>query len=526
MMGKILEKPVVVILLLLVLSIYLFFFHSGRMALTDPDETFYAQAAKEMIQKGEWLTPMLYGKPQFEKPILFYWLLEASYKAFGINEFAARFPSGLFGFLGLAAIYLLGRLLFNNRVGVFSAIALATNLEYLMLANACVTDMALSTLMLLGVLFFFYGQIRKKDYFYVLSSAAFAFAALTKGPIGILLPCFIIFVYLLLTKDSALLKKLKPILLSSVVFVLIALPWYIVMYKLHANSFLDEFFGFHNITRFLTPEHKIGSGIYYNIPIVFGGFFPWSAFLPFGFWQMFKSKERRASLFILLWFFIIFIFFSVSSTKLPTYIFPSFISLALIVGKLWDDFLNKHNEKWFFFGMRLSYFLLLSATALSLIGAYIFIRMDYPEIVPGMLIAGLFLVLGMGLSLIAFLAKKFLAVFILVAYSVALILYPVVTLALPLLEGYETDRPVCGIIMSHYKEGDVIASEKDFRPGVAFYTGVIPAYLSNSSNLLSYIREGRTVWGVLKQKNIVEDMNIVYKRGKKRLVTNSKEKAT
>ena len=338
MMGKILEKPVVVILLLLVLSIYLFFFHSGRMALTDPDETFYAQAAKEMIQKGEWLTPMLYGKPQFEKPILFYWLLEASYKTFGINEFAARFPSGLFGFLGLAAIYLLGRLLFNNRVGVFSAIALATNLEYLMLANACVTDMALSTLMLLGVLFFFYGQIRKKDYFYVLSSAAFAFAALTKGPIGILLPCFIIFVYLLLTKDSALLKKLKPILLSSVVFVLIALPWYIVMYKLHANSFLDEFFGFHNITRFLTPEHKIGSGIYYNIPIVFGGFFPWSAFLPFGFWQMFKSKERRASLFILLWFFIIFIFFSVSSTKLPTYIFPSFISLALIVGKLWDDF--------------------------------------------------------------------------------------------------------------------------------------------------------------------------------------------
>jgi len=146
-------------------------------------------------------------EPQFEKPILFYWLIEISYKIFGINEFAVRFPCALFGFLGLVGIYLLGRILFNNRAGVFSAVVLATSLEYLILSIGCVTDMTLFTLFLFGILFFFYGQIKKKDYFYLLSSAAFALATLTKGPIGLLLPASIIVLYLALTKKLAIFKK-------------------------------------------------------------------------------------------------------------------------------------------------------------------------------------------------------------------------------------------------------------------------------------------------------------------------------
>ncbi|MBI5124408.1 MAG: glycosyltransferase family 39 protein, partial [Candidatus Omnitrophica bacterium] len=91
-MTKIFDRPVIIVLFLLILSGYLYFFQLDKIALTDPDETFYAQTAKEMVKRGEWLTPILYGKSQFEKPILFYWLVEASYRIFGINEFAARFP--------------------------------------------------------------------------------------------------------------------------------------------------------------------------------------------------------------------------------------------------------------------------------------------------------------------------------------------------------------------------------------------------------------------------------------------------
>jgi 4-amino-4-deoxy-L-arabinose transferase-like glycosyltransferase len=535
-MIKPLERPIIVVLLLLVLSGYLYFFQLDKIALTDPDETFYGQTAKEMLLKGEWLTPTLYGKPQFEKPIFFYWLIEISYKIFGINEFAVRFPCALFGFLGLVGIYLLGRLLFNNRVGIFSAVALATSLEYLVLSIGCVTDMTLFTLLLFGVLFFFYGQIRKKDYFYLLSSAAFALATLTKGPIGLLLPAFIIFLYLALTKNLSIFKKGFMLAGALIVFAVIAKPWYIIMYKIHAQDFVNVFFGFHNVTRFLTPEHKMGSQAYYNIPIVLGGFFPWSVFLPLGFWHFFKKAffskrerqdERNYSVFILVWFFFIFLFFTASSTKLPTYIFPCFLSLALITGKLWDDFLNKEPARALIKWMKVSYYSLPSLILLIFAGVCIFIKMDYPEILGSVVITGLLLIFGITLSFMAFISKKFIAAFLLIAYSVALIIYPLDRLILPALEPHETSKAIAKEMLKFHKEGEVVGSEHDYRAGIAFYTGIAPVKLTNSTMIRELMSSKERVWCVLKQKNIVDlkdpggyDVVVVFKSGKKRLITN------
>jgi 4-amino-4-deoxy-L-arabinose transferase-like glycosyltransferase len=526
---KYLEKPVVVVLSLLVLSGCLYFSQLGRFALTDPDETFYAQAAKEMAEKGEWLTPQLFGKPQFEKPVLFYIFIEASYKIFGVNEFAARFPSALFGSIGLIAVYLLGRLFFNNRTGIFSALILATNIEYVMLSVGCVTDMMLSAFLLSGVLFFFYGMKGDRGVFFALSAASFALATLTKGPLFILLPAFIIALYLVCIKDFSVFKRPGIVMLSAAVFAAIALPWYLAMYKMHGALFTDEFFGFQNVTRFLMPEHKIGSELWYNVPIVFGGFFPWSAFLPVGLWRMVSSigaarpAEKKAPVFILLWFAVIFVFFSVSSTKLPTYIFPCFVSLALIVGRLWDEFLDAAAAGENIPGMKASQYLLMAAVACAMIGGYVFIMLDSPQILTGAAVCALFLALGMGLSLAAFIAKKFLATFLFIVYSVGIITLPITSLVMPGIDGYESSRPISKIIMERYRKGDVIGSERDYRPGVAFYTGVMPVFLSNSVNLNEYVRAGKTVWGVLKRRNIVDgDKRVIYSYGKKCLVTNMK----
>lgn len=422
-MGKIIERPIIFGSILVLLCAYLFFFQSGRMALTDPDETFYAQTAREMLNRLEWSTPYLYGKPQFEKPVLFYWLIEASFKIFGVNEFAARLPSAIFALIGVFSIYFLGKILFNKRVGMLAAVILATNVEYIILSRACVTDMVLSTFMLLGVLFFFYGYL-KKNYFYLLSSASFALATLTKGPIAIILPGAVIIIYLLLIRDYSIFKK-SVLPLSILVFLSIALPWYILMYKFHGKDFVEVFFGFHNITRFLESEHKVGSQVYYNIPIMFGGFFPWSAFLVFGFWRAFvKSfskdvKERHHYVFILMWFFVIFLFFSASSTKLPTYIFPSFISLALIAALLWDDFLNINVPKAVTIGTNLSYYLLLGAVIAGPIGALIYINSHYSEVLNGVFVASILLIFVMLLSLVAYLHKRFIWAFFLIVFSVA-----------------------------------------------------------------------------------------------------------
>lgn len=536
-MNKILEKPILFASFLLVLAAYLFFFRLGDMALTDPDETFYAQTAKEMLYRGEWLTPYLYGKPQFEKPIFFYWLVEASFKIFGVNEFAARFPSALFALLGLVAIYLLGELLFNRMVGMLSALIIGSSVEYVLLARACVTDMVLATLMLFGVLFFFYGHLKEKLYFYLLSAASFALATLTKGPIAIILAGTIIGAYLLLTRRT---KALQGILLlwMILVFLAVALPWYLLMYRIHGKNFLDVFFGFHNITRFLESEHKIGSQPYYNVPIVFGGFFPWSVFLVFGFWRAFKKsfsrdgKERNHVIFLLLWFFVIFLFFSVSSTKLATYIFPSFLSLALLAALFWDDFLKSNADARTIKEMKISYYLLLAVAVSGAVGALVFIRIDYPVILSGIAFANLFLIFGLSLSLVAFRNKKPLWTFFLIIYSLVLFAYPVTRLVLPEIERYETSKSISRKLSSLMKAGEALASESNYLAGLAFYTGRVPVDVDKHHNLVNFMSSEKRVWCVLKEKNHKElyttetkpyytkPSYMVYRLGKRAIITN------
>lgn len=538
-MNKILERPAFSIALLVVLSAYLFFFQLGNIALMDPDEVFYGQTAKEMLSRGEWLTPYLYGKPQFEKPILFYLLVKVSFMIFGVTEFAARLPSAVFGLLGIIAIYLLGALLFNKRVGLLSASILATNVEYIVLSRACVTDMALFTFMLIGILFFFYGYLKEKRYFYLLSAVSFALATLTKGPIAIILSGIAFIIYLFCAKDLNVIKKIS-IPWVVLVFFAIAAPWYFLMYKLHGRSFVDVFFGFHNITRFLESEHAIGSQAYYNVPVVLAGFFPWSVFLPFGFWHIFKKirnpesgirNEKKHSIFILTWFLAIFVFFSISSTKLSTYIFPSFISLALIAAIFWDDFLRKETSQTVI-GMSFSYYALSIVIILGAITALIFINFDYPLILTEVLTSSLFLIFGIGLSSVAFVKRKYIGAFLFIPYSVLLFLYPASKLVLPKIEFYESSKEISRRVLTLLKADEKIGAESHYLAGLAFYTDKIPIDVDKHHILVDFLNSKNRVWCVLKEKNHIQLYELdteplymkpsymVYKFDKKTIVTN------
>ncbi len=532
-MHKIFERPILSILILSLLCGYLFFFQSGRMALTDPDEAFYAQTAKEMLARNEWITPYLYDKPQFEKPILFYWLVELSYKIFGVNEFAARFPSAVFALLGIIAVYFLGRFLFGGRAGMLSAAILATNIEYIILARACVTDMVLSTFMLFGVLFFFCGYLKGKDRFYLLSAASFALATLTKGPVAIILPGGAIIIYLFLVKDLKALKKIS-VLWAALVFIAVAAPWYLLAYKIHGKAFIDAFFGFHNVTRFLESEHKMGSQVYYNIPVIFGGFFPWSVFLPAGFWHIFKRGQNghKGLVFALIWFFVIFLFFTASSTKLPTYIFPLFFSLALITGVLWDDFLKIGRANLIDMQTKVSFYILIAGSIAGAIAVLIYINYDYPVILGGVFVSCLFLIFGMLLSLTAFLNKKFLWAFFLIAYSVVIFLLPFGSLVVPEIERYETSKEISSKLLSLMKPGEKLGAESHYLAGLAFYTGKVPTDLDKYHIALQFVDSDDRVWCVLKEKNhrdlyeldrklpYARPSYMVYKLGKRGIVTN------
>lgn len=537
-MERIINKTSVILTALIILCGYLFFFHLGNMALTDPDETFYAQTAKEMTARGEWMTPYLYGKPQFEKPIFFYWMVEASYKAFGVNEFAARFPSAVFGLIGVIAAFFLGQLLYNKRVGIMTAVILAANVEYIVLSRACITDMALGTFILLGMLFFLYGQIKDKPVFYLFSAAAFGFAVLTKGPVGLALPGLSILLYLIITGD--LLKFFKKVKLfwPAIILIVIAVPWYVIMYKTHGKFFIEEFFGFRNITRFLEPEHKIGSQFYYYVPVLLGALFPWSVFLPFAFWQGIKkafngdSPGKKRSIFLLLWFAVIFIFFSISGTKLPTYIFPTFAALSVMIAVVWDQLLEAKTSLRAQTGMKVSFIFMFLAIVIGAIVFFFFMKKRYPIVMVGAAVTGAMLVLGFGLSIFAYFKKKYLASFFFIVYAIVIFLYPLSVLVLPSVERYETGKEISMHLNQMMKPDEALASESHYRAGLAFYTGHFPVDIDKHEDLIRFFDTDKRMWIVIKEKNhrqlyeldtkpfLTKPSYMVYKLRKKAIVTN------
>lgn len=314
------------LLLVILLSLLINFFNLGALPLLDPDEPVYAETPKEMFQFQEFMSPRIYGEYWYDKPPLYYWLVAGSYKLFGVNEFAARFPSAALGVVCAAAVYVAARRTFGERAALFSGLVLATSIEYFYLAKAAVTDITLVTCLTLALLCFW-----NKRYYWAYAFAGLA--TLAKGPIGLLFPGGILFGYLCLSREFSLLLRMK---LGSglLVYAIVAMPWYWFMYKMHGSAFIDTFIGFHNVTRFTSPEHPEGVLWYYYIPVLLLGFFPWISLLPQTLWNALQERgeKGRLLLFLMVWAAFIFLFFSVSQTKLVSYILPMYPPLAMLVG--------------------------------------------------------------------------------------------------------------------------------------------------------------------------------------------------
>lgn len=252
--------------------------------------------------------------------------------------------------------------MFNERTGLISGLVLATSLEYFYLAKAAVTDITL-TLFLTGALLAF---LRRQYYFFYVFSAL---ATLTKGPIGLLFPVAIVFIWMTINHRFSELKHMK---IPQGIFILslMILPWYGVMYYIHGADFLEGFIGINNIARFTTAEHEKTSGWYFFMPILILGFFPWTALIFQAIKESLKIKgtnDYSTVVFLNIWAMFIFVFFSISNTKLVTYILPVYPPLAILVG--W--YLNYHWEDYHFSGQGLVWPILLTILSVLFIGGLI-----------------------------------------------------------------------------------------------------------------------------------------------------------
>src|SRR3989338_1286021 len=275
-----------IVFFLIIIAYFFLMFGNGIVSLTHPDEVFYTQTAKEMLARRSFATPYIFDGPQFEKPILTYWLLMAAMKVFGFTAFAARFWPAVFGMAGIIATYGLGIMLFKNKRAAFlSALTLSTSVIYVTLSRAVLTDMIFSIWVVLPFIFFYYGLAypKRKDIGIILCFICSGLAVLTKGLLGFIFPVAVISAYLFYKKDGAFFKT-KATLLGIFLFLIIALPWHILMIQRYGQSFIDEYFKNVHMRRIFEAEHQKSNTWYFYLMTMFGGMFPWSFFsIPAGY---------------------------------------------------------------------------------------------------------------------------------------------------------------------------------------------------------------------------------------------------
>lgn len=334
-------------LLLLPLCFFVFFFGIGNYGLLDKDEPRYAGTALEMLKSNNWIIPQFDFQNRFDKPVLFYWLIALSYKLFGVSDFTSRLPSALCATLCVLFTWYVTKKFFGKRVSFLSAIILITSIEFILLGRRAATDTALCfffTGSLYSVFLSYYIKDFKIKIFWCILAGVFCgLSALTKGPVGVLLPLVVLTGFLIVKKQLDI-KHLRVYFTILFFALLISLPWYLKVHLVTNGEFTREFFFEHNLKRFTSVVGEHPGPFWFYIPVVLGGFMPWTLVFINAviclFKRVLKKSFNKLLLFSFVWIVMVFLFFSFSTTKLATYILLIFPPLSVITG-YWIVVLSK-----------------------------------------------------------------------------------------------------------------------------------------------------------------------------------------
>ena len=309
--------------------------------LIKPDEGRYAEIPREMVLSGDWVTPRLNDLKYFEKPPLQYWATATAYKLFGEHQWTSRLWAALTGFAGIFLVWFAGAHLFGCAAGRYAAIVLGGSLLYILMAHINTLDMGVTFFITLGIVGLLLGQkaesdLRTRRNWMVLAWGAMALAVLSKGLMGLVLPGAALFLYSVLQRDIGVWKRMHWSL-GLLFFMLVVSPWFYWVMKANPE-FFQKFFIYEHYTRFTTKELGRYQPWYYFVPILLFGMMPWTALLFDTVLRTWKNSTRSDNAFnperfLLIWAVFIYFFFSVSGSKLPSYLLPMFPARALLMGK-------------------------------------------------------------------------------------------------------------------------------------------------------------------------------------------------
>lgn len=338
--------------------VLLWFIPLGWRDLITPDEGRYAELALGMFRSGDWITPRLNGILYFQKPPLQYWATALAYGVFGVNEFSARLWPGLMTAVAVLAIGCTGARLYGLLAGYTAAAVLASSLLWVGNGHFLTLDAGLSGFLALVMSAFLLAHdgstpehLRRR--FMLAAWAAMAFAVLGKGLIGVVIPAATLTLYVLVTRDWRLPARLH-MRWGFAMLLTIAAPWFIVV-SMRNPGFAQFFFIHEHFARYTSQVHGRAAPWWTFLVLVPFGLLPWLAWLPQavrGGWQV-RSPGFRSGLFLLLWTGFVIGFFSLSGSKLPSYILPVYPALALLIGRAIANPASRDPRKilWIFAGL-------------------------------------------------------------------------------------------------------------------------------------------------------------------------------
>ena len=337
------------------LAFLTFFVGLGRPAITDSDEAFYAQAGREMVETGDWVTPRYNGGYRFEKPVMFYWLVALAYLPAGAGEFAARLPSALAGLGLVLAAFACARRWYDDDTALLAGAVTATSFGYVGWARQALPDLALAFFVTAATWAAFEALAvsraagGRRRWWLAAAGAALAAAFLTKGPVGVVLPALAVgpaAVWRCVAEGRAgaggpgrrLARLAGDVGLLAAVCLALTLPWFAAMTATHGAAYLDRFFIAENLERFATDRYNDPRPAWYYLPIVAGGLLPWSPLM-----LIFQRPLRgvaagvrrvgSAEVRLALWALAPLVFYSSSIGKQPRYVLPVLLPLAILLAR-------------------------------------------------------------------------------------------------------------------------------------------------------------------------------------------------
>lgn len=336
----------------------------GRLPLLGPDEPRYAQVAREMWERGDWVTPTLGGRTWFEKPALLYWMMMASFDLFGVSEWAARLGGACSGVLTTFFVGWLGLRVERaaepdvRLFGLASSLALASSAGLIVFARAASFDAPLTMTITGALVCFMVSELetneRKKSWLLIGFYAGMGLSLLAKGLIGIVIPSGIVAAYFALRRQWPGKHVRWSLLWGWVVVACLAAVWYGPVTWRHGWSFVNEFFVQHHFARYVSNKYRHPQPFYFYVPIIALLMLPWTPFVVAALGDVRRWEWRaggtmnKLHVFAFAWLVVPVLFFSFSESKLPGYILPALPGAALLGGERLARALHnkgKHGEK-------------------------------------------------------------------------------------------------------------------------------------------------------------------------------------